>query len=338
MAQPEGHVLPHPNNHVAVNLPGPGTFSATSTDDAQQFLDMFNLWADFRAMPQDQRRLALPLCFRDSAARWFSTLTPEIKNVYDNLSTAFTDRFGLSQYDRANGIHQLWKLTQNSDETARNYIDRVISEANKLHVAQDIVLIAVIQGLKPATRQFVLRSNPTSIRLVIESANLAESTATPMEDSQTVQLSQSLQRIEQQLSQMSINSIASSTVRPVAQEQSTTVARNFPSRRGRGRGRGNAFTNPSGHVGGPSNQATPFVQGSHTSQPVYMGNQSEQTTTFFNGNLQNQCYRCGDLQHFARDCYFINHTCFHCGKVGHIRQACKSKNSVQTTPSPYQSA
>jgi hypothetical protein len=50
-------------------------------------------------------------------------------------------------------------------------------------------------------------------------------------------------------------------------------------------------------------------------------------------SLKGKCYRCGDENHRANFCSFINSTCHTCKKEGHIARVCLSKNVSTNMPS-----
>ena len=75
------------------NLPSPGIFSGKATENGVEFLQRFELWANYRNLNDAARLNAFALLLRDCANLWFRVLPDDNKDTWAHLKQSFNQRF-----------------------------------------------------------------------------------------------------------------------------------------------------------------------------------------------------------------------------------------------------
>ena len=102
---------------------------------------------------------------RDSASSWYSTftLTDATKNEFTTLYVAFSDRFSLQTHRPWSHVAELLKRNQTTGESVMDYITHMQKQAKLVDLPELQTLQAILSGLDPQFRPFILQQTPTTI-------------------------------------------------------------------------------------------------------------------------------------------------------------------------------
>lgn len=324
------------NEHAAAvaamdHLPGPGFFSGTAEESGQEWLQKFELWTQCKGFVDNLKMAALALHLKGAAATWHQVLPDVEKDTWTHTRSAFVARYGPNQLAGWQRASQLWSMQQMPGESVLDFIEKIQRAARDVNMAEEQQRFVIINGLRPSIRSHVLRQNPADMAALRQAARLAEQTdATSGTDDNSL----AIRRIEQQLQQLTLQSIQQSTVHRESSYNRREDEEDHPSR---GRDRSNNQPSRS-----PSISRRPWpADDDHTSSRSYRRSPTptmrrqvqfvddRQHETSFDrrgqrGNFQQNCASCGRNNHRRSECYFRNAVCTGCSKVGHVLRACRS--------------
>ena len=93
---------------------------------------------------------------------------------WNSLVTAFKQRYGLTEAEKWRYQKDIWSREQGETETVDDYVTAMQLTANKVGMPQETLREAIIQGLKPELRLFVLNANAHDIPTLLAVARTCE--------------------------------------------------------------------------------------------------------------------------------------------------------------------
>ena len=212
-----GHIINGPAQQIAttstlssanMDFMTPPTFDGSLRSDPVTWIFKFELYVQLKGLSEEARRACFILCMNDVAAVWMKSTKDAATKSWDDLKAEFRARFGNNAADKSDRMQAVWTAKQSKSEPVRNYYDRMISMAADLDMSEQLLISAIQAGLNPAIKQFVARKQPKSLKELLDSATLAESTDystfdTALPDS----IASTLQRLEKKLDDTHLASI-----------------------------------------------------------------------------------------------------------------------------------
>jgi len=172
-------------------------FDGRSREKAYSWIFQFKSYVAYKRCDDVTTTHFFPLCITNIALEWFNFLPDSVTNNIDNIYTAFQDRFFTSPILNYVTVSSLFHTYQQADEPVQEFISKIKSSARKIHIENDIICYAILNGLKAEIRCVVLR-NATSINLdsIEHWASLAEVTHVDEDAEMRTKLEDLIQDIE----------------------------------------------------------------------------------------------------------------------------------------------
>ena len=158
----------------SVIAPRPFT-GKTSENDAESWLEFFELYSKHRGLNNSERLTLFPLMMRNGAADWLATLPKTQLQSYDSLVTAFWDNYFVPAELRWKEAGMLWNQSQREDEQVEDdFVTRVRRGARRIQLADSQLVDIILNGLRPSIRLHVLQKGGDTLNDLIKTAKLAE--------------------------------------------------------------------------------------------------------------------------------------------------------------------
>jgi Retrotransposon gag protein len=304
----------------SVIAPRPFT-GKTSENDAESWLEFFELYCKHRGLNNSERLTLFPLMMRNGAADWLATLPKTQLQSYDSLVTAFRDNYFVPAELRWKEAGMLWNQSQREDEQVEDFVTRVRRGARRIKLADTQLVDIILNGLRPSIRLHVLQKGGDTLNDLIKTAKLAEAVAPVSNDTTNTLLLKYMQSnaqanerqsnemknlmtkiaaLTEQNEQMTINALNPNQAREIRPQQN--YARPTPQNQQRY------------NYARDFNMRTP--QGSATGfEPRARVN--------FNQN-EPECDRCGRRHGIGDRCVAVGLRCHTCQKLNHLAVKCRS--------------
>jgi hypothetical protein len=147
---------------------------ANAEHSAEKWLHSFELYSQFKNI-QGQAKLNLfKLMLTDQAAAWLMALPETITRSWDTMLTAFHQRYGLTEAEKWRFNKEIWSQEQSENQTVDDYVTSMQIRATRVGMPQDTLKDAIIQGLKPELRLFVLNAKVPDIPTLLTVARTCE--------------------------------------------------------------------------------------------------------------------------------------------------------------------
>jgi hypothetical protein len=343
---------------VSDYLIAPNTFTGnTKEQTAEQFVAYFGRYVAFKQLNDRQKAELFSLLMRQNAQDWLSSLDDETVTDYRALLEAFKRQYFKSPNLMWKQAADVWQEIQKPSESVSDFITRVRRNTAQLNLSEQLVQYAIINGLIPRYKSFVLSHNPTSLEHTIELARLAETctVADPVSnlvlDSVNAQsrLSQenaeAIRQLNEKLDQMSASwtaqlpQTASSSVASVDQSESFRPMRQryrSPSYDDRPRYRSPSSDRErkyrSDSYDRREHRPPPRQTPQRRQKELYVRQQNdrqshkdERRNPTPPRKQERTCNRCGYNAHSdSSKCPALNQNCNNCGKRNHFSRVCQS--------------
>ena len=179
----------------------PTPFYGYSTDDPKAFIDRFNTYATLQSMEDGRKISACRMLLQGPADIWYLSLAEASKATWEAFKTAFLEAFG--------GSETQWLLEQKMEdrkiaagETVETYINDIRKLANRAGASDTDIKRALVRGLRPELRSFVISQNPKTLDDTIskikigETAKVGES-STSLNSATVAELKTHLEKLEE---------------------------------------------------------------------------------------------------------------------------------------------
>jgi hypothetical protein len=152
----------------------PKAYTGKTEQDAEKWFEYFERYAEFRKLLPPQNRELFSLLMRDRAADWLLTLPKEDSATYSRLVEAFKRNYFSSPELRWREAEELWATTQDDGERIDDYVCRLKKKARRLGFAADVLHLAVLRGMRGATKLHVLTQGAKTLEEVLKAARTFE--------------------------------------------------------------------------------------------------------------------------------------------------------------------
>ena len=142
-------------------------------DSAKFWLEKFNKAGTLKKWSEDEKCIHFCFALGNHAEYWYSSLTEEIKNNFDQLQGNFLARFE-SSTDRVFCYSEFLDLTQGSD-SVDSYIEKVLKCGRKLKKNDRELMDKIIHGLNKEVRNFVIMKEAKTLEQVTKYARMGQS-------------------------------------------------------------------------------------------------------------------------------------------------------------------
>jgi Retrotransposon gag protein len=252
-------------------------------------------------MSDEHKLLFLPVLLKDAAADWWDTLTDDDRAQWAGVAAKFKERYQPSDLLKWQRASRIWSRDQGAEESVDDYVTVLQKMAKSGGVDDDTLRYAIMRGLRPALRSFVIQDGASTLADLIKAARTAEVAVT-----ETTAKSNDIERVLDELKRMSTRFNA--TVGSVDRTDGSSSGRSPSPRRV-------TFANSRDRASASAGR--PFQQRGVTSgrQPSGRGRLQQQQQ-----QRNSSCGRCGKTH--GQLCPAANVECFRCGRRGHLSTRC----------------
>lgn len=161
-----------------VIAPRPFTGNNFDSDSAENWLNYYERYADYRSLSDADRSRLFCMLMRDTAADWLSTLSARVTQSYDCLKNEFKQTFFKSDQLKWQDASKLFNEHMKPSEKVDEYVTRIKRAARHLNISEELLNFAVISGLTPTIRTHVLSQGLKGLNETIKAAKIAECSLT----------------------------------------------------------------------------------------------------------------------------------------------------------------
>jgi len=174
----------------------PSPFKGDGSDAPIDWLQYFQRYVAFKQLPVTAALPLFALLMRGPANTWFTTLSDEVRNNYEQVLAAFHTKYDPTPTSLWKRASDFWSRDQKPKESVEVYVADMIKRATECHAADDMTRYAIIKGLRPEIRAYVLQQAPISTSALLEAAKIAEDTVPPPTASITEEVLEAIRRLE----------------------------------------------------------------------------------------------------------------------------------------------
>ena len=319
----------------------PEPFKGTDREDAPVWFRRYEMYVTLKNWSPQQAARAIPMLFRESAASWYDSLSPEIRLSFPSLKQAFQQRYFPHPAMRWSQLESFNERKQLPQESVDMYVQTMQHKGNELKKGSQEIMETICRGFKDHIRHFVIEREPKSLDQAIHLAKLAESIKKPSQTHDKADLAVLSAQIDSLSKSFSV-ALTSLQASQANQQPPPQAQRQI--RPPQGPRSVNQFNRqiPQAHEYTPRQ---PFVrQGQynrpqgpppHERQGRYNAYQGQQPRQNSNQNFQRRadlpnynqptrrCVRCAGYGHMQSECRFLTAQCHNCGAIGHIARVCQ---------------
>jgi hypothetical protein len=153
----------------------PPSFNGSPNQDAERWLRRFKHYVNFRQLSDDAAIQLFKLLLTDAAADWLESVPQMDQATINVLYKTFLERFATSEILRWKQASAIFVRQQGATELVDTYITDMMNLAKRVPITDKTVIrYALIKGLKPSIRQYVLQTSPTTLEDTMKAARVAE--------------------------------------------------------------------------------------------------------------------------------------------------------------------
>ena len=260
-------------------------------DSAKFWLEKFNKAGTLKKWSEDEKCIHFCFALGNHAEDWYSSLTEEVKNNYDQLQANFLARFE-SSADRVFSYSEFLDITQGSD-SVDTYIEKVLKCGRKLKKNDRELMDKITHGLNKDVRNFVIMKEAKTLEQVTKYARMGQS-------------------------------LTSSEPSSVCGVHSNTHSRDKSDSGVHSHGHygDNSYQGDSNrsHYGRKrtSDSREPTPAGEDNGRHYYDDRRHYQGRRPQRRPFQDTCEHCGRCNHISSACKFKNAKCYQCNQYGHL--------------------
>jgi hypothetical protein len=116
-----------PNYHVPIadTIISPKTFSGSSNESGEEWLEYVDKYLEFRNLTEEDRIRLFNMLLRGSASDRMSTLSPQQLHSYHSFREAFKETYYPSRELRFKEVSAIWQKPQEPNEKVNEFLTRI---------------------------------------------------------------------------------------------------------------------------------------------------------------------------------------------------------------------
>lgn len=167
-------IPPRQPRRMDLSVMKPAMFRGSdSVVDPRSWLSRYNTFGDLSDWDEVHRAHALRLFLEGPAEVWYCNLGEEITGDWDRLQDAFLDDW-VNNRPQWVMHHTLDNRMQRSNEPVEMYMNDILLQGAKLGLTDKELMKALVKGLKPAIKAYVMGHQPTTAKEVQNHARVGE--------------------------------------------------------------------------------------------------------------------------------------------------------------------
>jgi len=324
-------VLAAPTMGATINDPSltPPSFSGAPNENCKEWLKYFVRYITFQKLSESGSIALFALLMKGTADTWFSSLSEADRANFQRITTLFETKYAPAPISLWRRASELWSRDQKPQESVEEFYSDMTRRANEVNATADMTRYALMRGLRPELRTYVLQQNPTTVSGLLDAAKIAEATIFEAGPSVNTKILEAINRLE---NKASIDVVADN--RQVRFNRPPTP--NFPrSPTPTRRDDGERFDNRqrSAYRGRPTSgffARRPMPRNMDGGQPT-AGQQRQNPMGPSFGRASQQpsgrmvpCVNCNRM-HGYNECFARTRNCRACGQMGHFAVCCRKR-------------
>jgi len=312
----------------------PSPFHGTEQENAQDWLNYFCRYVQFKQQPEPASLALFSLLMRGTADMWLSSLPEETRNSYADVLDSFKEKYAPAPISLWRRASELWSRDQKPHESVEEFFYHMLCKARDVQASDEMTRYAIMRGLKPELRKYVMRQNPTTNAALLEAAKIAEATFVETAPPVSSEVLEAINRLEQRM----FVSIGDGDTRRVtfgrspspAYPRTSSAPRRDVRRNGseatgglqfhrQSRPRDRSGNQPTGNNMGPPMLLRRMVLRGPMGPQHPPPREQLPSTSSTSG-----CTNCGRIHAFG-NCIAKGKLCRYCGKPNHFAVCCRSK-------------
>jgi len=158
---------------ISDNAIAPPQFKGSS-DEAEGWVTHFEQFVAYKELNDDDKIKLFGLLMRSSAQDWYTTLRPEEKATFDTIIAAFREAYCPSPELVWSEASKVWRQDQHVGESVDLFVTRLRKAARRVHMTDEALNYAIIQGLRGPIRMAVLQQGVEGLQQTLRRARIAE--------------------------------------------------------------------------------------------------------------------------------------------------------------------
>ncbi len=303
-----------PQNQPKMSIPGtlaPEPFYGKPAESADLWLLKFENFAEYQKLDQFQMPNAFSMLLRDGAYQWLSTLPETTRKSWNSLKTAFTDRYMVPDCLLWSKVGDLFTESQRPDQTVRDFMEFIIRRGAESKVPDAQVIQAILRGLNPSVRQYIVPHEPKTIADLLKHAKLAEASQVNTPDTKNDTVMSAINALSTRIDNLTVNQAQVMSAVNQRMSRSSTPPRRVSFQDGREQDRDRYRSSSRSPSPAPwrrnnSRDRRPQQWQRSNNQRNYKGKYSKPFNTHYRGS-QIVCRICKKRNHVASQCRFARH-------------------------------
>ena len=182
----------------------PPPFHGTKQETSRDWLNYFKRYVEFKQLPEAARLALFALLLRDTANIWYNNLEESTRNSYEGTIKAFEEKYAPAPISRWKRASEFWSRDQGPNESVDEYYADMVKRARGFRDDDkdddsDMTRYAIMRGLRPALRTYVMQQNPETTAELLEAAKIAEATVAETTTMANAEILEAISRLEQRV-------------------------------------------------------------------------------------------------------------------------------------------
>jgi len=151
-------------------------FHGTDKENAQDWLSYFKRYATFKLLNERSILALFGLLMRGTANTWYANLPEDDRKDIETVIEHFEAKYAPAPVTLWRRASELFSRDQRPTETVEEFYSDMMRRAKEVNAADEMTRYAIMRGLRPQLRTYVMQQNPSSAAELLDAAKVAEST------------------------------------------------------------------------------------------------------------------------------------------------------------------